>query len=137
MAQIIVSPVVDDVLRLLLYVVVADEKIHQDEVDGFLEVADGLALADTERNALERGWLFDWFLQNVQEAKADVSNPEFSAKLVHLFIRLREWPEKKRLVDAACGIAAVDGHIDLNEKVLITMATAYWDAEEPEIPEIE
>ncbi|NNC36194.1 MAG: hypothetical protein EX271_02325 [Acidimicrobiales bacterium] len=133
MAELKLNTIVEDVLRLLLYVVAADKKIYQNEIDGFLKATTDLCLADTDGNALPRSWLFDWFLQNYQAVKTDTENSDFSTNLVHHFIRLRTWPDKKRLLSILCNIAVADGDYHLNEKVLVALAAAYWEEKAPEL----
>lgn len=131
MTQLTIDPIVEDVLSLLVFVITADEKIYQKEIDSFLSVAAGLKVADKEGNALTRGWLFDWFLHNCEPIRAQTTSPEAEHKIVHLFVRLQSWPNKVQLLEALRSVAASDGQYHLNEKVLIALAAAYWDTESP------
>jgi uncharacterized tellurite resistance protein B-like protein len=131
MTQQTIDPIVEDVLSLLVFVITADAKIYQEEIDSFLSVAAGMPLSDTEGNVLTRGWLFDWFLQNCEPIRAQTASAEAESKIVHLFVRLQSWQDKNQLLDALRSVAASDGQYHLNEKVLIALAAAYWDAETP------
>ena len=126
-----IDPIIDDVLRLLVYVITADDKVYQEEIDSFLRVSSELELSDDNSLILERDWLFDWFLQNYEAVKAANVRADVDTKIVHLFIRLKAWPNKKQLLDATRTIAASDGDYHLNEKVVIALAAAYWDMKSP------
>ena len=90
-----------------------------------------MQLSDREGQALTRGWLFDWFLQNCESLRADTEGSAADTKIVHLFVRLQSWKDKDQLLDAPRSVAASDGQYQLSEKVLIALAAAYWDAETP------
>lgn len=128
-----IDPSTEDVLRLLVYVVVADKKIHQDEIDGFLKAASSLNLIGSDQNLLDRGWFFDWFLHNCEDIRANARLPEMDNEIVHLFIRLQSWPDKIGLLTALRSVAASDGEYHLDEKVLIALAAAYWDLKMPDM----
>ena len=131
MVQQNIEPIVEDVLRLLVFVITADAKIYQEEIDSFLSVVAEMPLSNTDGEVLTRGWLFDWFLHNCEPIRAETASPEAESKIVHLFVRLQSWPNKNQLLDALRSVAASDGQYHLNEKVLIALAAAYWDAETP------
>lgn len=126
-----IDSVVEDVLHLLVFVITADSKTYQEEIDGFLIAAVGLQLCDRAGCPLSRGWLFDWFLQNCEPIRTLTTSPEADSKIVHLFVRLQSWRDKNQLLDALRSIAASDGQYHLNEKVQIALAAAYWDAKSP------
>lgn len=121
----------EDVLRLLVYVLVADKKIHQEEIEGFVQASLSLELVGTDITLLSRAWLFDWFLHNCEAIRAESESPDIDGKIAHLFVRLQSWPNKPGLLEALRSVAASDGQYHLTEKVLIALAAAYWDAKTP------
>jgi uncharacterized tellurite resistance protein B-like protein len=127
------DPQVNNVLRLLTFVIVADAKIYQKEIDAFLAAADGLDMSDRDGKRLSRTWLFEWFLQYCENIRAESTLPNVDTKLVKLFVRLQSWPTKQQLLAALCKVAAADGHFHINEKVLIALAAAYWGQSTPEM----
>ena len=131
MAKQSIDPIVDDVLRLLVYVITADDKIYQEEIDSFLNVTSELRLSDMNSQVLTREWLLDWFSHNLEGIKSASDNSDVDMQIIHLFIRLQLWDEKAQLLSATRKIAGSDGDYHLNEKVLIALAAAYWDMETP------
>ena len=115
----------------MLFVITADSKILKEEIDSFRTVATNLNLTDRQGVALSDQWVSHWFEKNSEAVRAESGRPEAVSKLVHLFIRLQKWPNKIKLLDALCHVAASDGQFHINEKVLITLAAAYWDINSP------
>ena len=123
----------EDVLNLLLFVITADSKILKEEIESFRTVAAELNLSDRQGIALSDQWVSNWFEKNSEAVRQESGRPEADSKLVHLFIRLQKWPNKIKLLDALCHVAASDGQFHINEKVLITLAAAYWDINSPQM----
>jgi len=128
-----IDPQTKDVLQLLLFVITADSRILDEEVASFRDVSIGMKLTNSVGDPLSATWLSEWFTQNCESARAQSGQPETDSTLVHLFVRLKDWPNKIQLLDALCSVAASDGQIHLNEKVLITLAAAYWDTKSPDV----
>lgn len=126
-----IDPIVEDVLRLLVVVILADTRIHQEEIDSFLSVTAAIPLQDADGSALTRTWLFDWFLQNCETIRTHSESPQGDNIVAHLFVRLQVWPDKEQLLGALRSVAASDGEFHISEKVLIALAAAYWDVETP------
>lgn len=120
-----------DILSLLAYVVMADHEVHPQEINSFLDAALELNLNDNTGLELSRAWLFDWFLQNYENIKQNSHPSGSDADIVRLFLRLQSWERKKELLNSAIKIAVSDDDYHLNEKVLITLAAAYWDMKVP------
>jgi len=120
---------IDDVLILLALVILADNKVYRQEVEVFIKVAESLGDDFWGQNIISRKFLHDWLKLHFKELETLNKSKSKDAALAKLFIRLKQVPQKRKLVDAMVSVAAADGKIQVDEKILISLAALYWDQE--------
>lgn len=121
----------EDLLTLLAHVIIADNKVFQEEIDEFVRSSIGLGIRKRDGSLLTRKWLVNWFKTRHEQIKKTVEKHDIQQELASLFRRLRPMDEKQQVLDCMCSIAQSDGHFHINEKLLVALASGHWGMRAP------
>lgn len=118
-----------DTLSLLCIMILADEKVYQEEVESFQNAAVALRDALNPKLMLTRHMAQEWFVVHKEELQQSISDHNKDKTVAGLLNNLRDLPERKELLVALMKIAMSDGHRHTSEVKIIERATQTWELE--------
>lgn len=121
----------EDLLRLMAHVVVADNRVFDEEIEAFVACAIKLNVQSESGAVLSQPVLEKWFTDNRDSIFKTAEQADVNRVLTDLFINLRPAENKEEILEVMCSIAKADGHFHINEKLLIALASGHWGMRAP------
>lgn len=113
---------------ILAAVMLADKKIHKDELDELF-----LAIETLEREVSahkDRPSCRSWLRENVSEINTMIHGPNRDRWLALQFLKLRDFADKDKALDYLWRVAVADGELHVNEAAIIDKALWLWQNRE-------
>ncbi len=105
---------------LLAAVMVADKKLHKNEISELLAAMDAFDGAQKENENRE------WLKQNIQQINTILHGPNRQRWLALQFLKLRDYDQKDEALDRLWRVAVADGELHDNEAAIIDKALWLW-----------
>lgn len=105
---------------LLAAIMVADKKLHKNELDEILAAMNQFESHQDKDGRLTRNWLKD----NIREIDQLMHGPNRERWLALQFLKLRDYPQKDEALDRLWRVAIADG--ELHEKEIDIVDKALW-----------
>lgn len=115
----------DTLKSILAAVMIADSKIHANELDELITAIDNLSQETGQKKGLTREWL----KQNIGEINAMIHGPNRNRWLALQFLKLRDFPDKDAALDHLWRVAVADGDLHVNEAAIIDKALWLWKSD--------
>lgn len=115
----------DTLKSILAAVMIADSKIHANELEELISAIDKLSHETGQKAGLTREWL----KQNIGEINAMIHGPNRNRWLSLQFLKLRDFPDKDAALDHLWRVAVADGDLHVNEAAIIDKALWLWKSE--------
>jgi len=116
----------EDILHLLVNAVLADEVVRDEEVIALSEAAIALELKDASGAPLEKTWVQSWVRDNYRALFDIYGFQDQDTDLINLIMRMQGRHDKGRILGALTQICHADAEYHKNEKMLISLISAYW-----------
>jgi len=118
-----------DILTLLSMMILADEKVYQEEVEAFKKAAVELKDMICPEVMLTEHMAFDWFTLHREDIMLQMSTFNYPTAVTKTLENLKGLPDKQMFVMALLKIAISDGFEHGSESRLINMAAKHWDVD--------
>ena len=109
---------------ILAAVMIADSKIHRDELEEVISTIDTLAAEIASHTGF--GSSRKWLQENVGEINKMIHGPNRDRWLALQFLKLRDFPDKESALDYLWRVAVADGELHINEAAIIDKALWLW-----------
>lgn len=116
-----------DILMLLSMMVLADEKVYQEEVEAFKKAAVELKDMICPEVMLTEQMALDWFMLHRDDILDRMNTYNYPSAVTKVLENLSGLPDKKMFVMALLKIAVSDGFEHGSESKLINLASDYWN----------
>ena len=112
----------DSLKSILVAIMIADNKIHREELDAFMDALDHIDTQNDHVRDETKLWLED----NIGEINAMIHGPNRKRWLALQFLKLRDYPDKDKALDYLWRVAVADGDLHVNEAAIIDKALWLW-----------
>jgi len=116
---------IDALKSILAAVIIADNKIHKDEIEQFLSGIEALNISPLIKEEDTKTWLQD----NISEIDTMLHGSNRKSWLALQFLKMRDYPHKDVVLDYLWRIAVADGELHVNEAAIIDKAVWLWTKE--------
>ncbi len=121
----------ENILKLLCFVILADGHIYAEEIDALSECSNTIGLMDKQGHPLSREVVQKWFYAQKTTLSESNSDTDRDIILTRLILKLADYPDKPKVVEALQSISAADGIIHREEKLMTSIVKAYWQHTSP------
>jgi len=125
-----VSPVQwRNLLKLLGLMVVADDKIYQEEVSMFSQAAMSLQQKISPDMIMTNKMTVDWFINYRDRLSEVVDSLDYDRAVIEIISELRGLEHKEIIIEKMIDIAKSDGAFHDKERIIIKKTILYWNIE--------
>ena len=121
----------EDLLEILALVVVADNRVFEQEIDAFVNAAQSLEIRSEDGSLRTRQWLFDWFHNRYKSLQKEKQSIDLSDHWSRMLKKLKEADNREQILERMNEISKADGYFHINEKLLIALAAGMWGSPTP------
>ena len=108
---------------MLAAIMLADQKVHDTEVKAIVRAITKLNSEIGSEHVSATAWLKD----NIEEINEALQGPNRLRWLSLQFLKLRDFPDKKFILDNLWRIAVADGELHPSESEILDQATWLWN----------
>ncbi len=116
----------NNILSLIAAAIFADDHVYASEIEAFSKATSKLKFAQKTTPKLSEAKLLAWYDANKDTIKNSLSTPYFKDWFYALLKDLKDFPEKKAILDVMREISYADGEVHINERALTSLAANFW-----------